>query len=96
MAGDLVEIQPSNSGQRTQFVGGTNAGKQSHEVKRSDELVFKQGSLTAVFQPPPMFQVGLVPRRECERNPTFGQRDLSSLRASAASTTRPAATSDSD
>lgn len=96
VAVDLVEIQPSNSRDWTQLIGSADAGQQSDQIERDTKLKFKELPLIAVLQPPSMFPVDLVARRKGERNATAGQRDLSSRRTSAASSSRPASTSASD
>ena len=96
MAGNLVEVQPSNLRDRTQLVGSAKARQERKHIECGTERIFEQLPVIAVFQPPSMFQVDLLPGRDRETNTAAGQRDLSSRRTSAASTRRPAATSDSD
>ena len=92
----FVEIEPSGSRDRAELVRRADTRQQREQVERSSQLVFKQLPLTAVLQPPSVLLVDLGSRRKGERNVAAGQRALSSRRTSSASTTRPAATSDSD
>ena len=93
---NLVEVQSPRARCRTYLVRRADAWEQCKKLERGTELIFEQTSLIAMFTPSAVFDVDLVLRRDREQDTAVGHRDLSSRNTSTASTTRPAATSDSD
>ncbi len=96
MAPDFRQIPAAKARDRRLSVGCPGAGKQRQQSKGCFELGRKNLGMDSVLKPPSFLPLYVALRRCRESYGARCQRDLSSLRISSASTSRPAATSASD
>jgi hypothetical protein len=96
MAGQLAQIESSQSGYTRFTVRCSRAWKARQDTESLFDLSSEELALEPVLQPPALLVLDVPPRGRGEANASWRQVDRRSLRISAASTRRPAATSASD
>jgi hypothetical protein len=96
MAGQLAEVEPSQSGYACFTVRCSRAWKPRQDTERLFDLGSEEIALEPVLQPPALLAVHVPPSGRGEANASWLQVERRSFRISAASTRRPAATSAPD